>query len=141
MHIRFIPLTDREEIPEQNQEFYFCEDIQKNHQAMMAIAIDTGIHILAITSNPWNTFYLGKQDFPVKGAGSLLIMQAIKRAIQLRKGQIHLKARLSAVAFYEKLGFVPNFKVPNPTTTLPMILTSDKIWHLYPHLIFSTLAA
>jgi hypothetical protein len=123
-------------------EIYLCEDLAGNHQAAMAIQVDASrVTIMELVTNPWNIASpQGNLDteHPVKGAGTSLVLQAIKRARELNTG-VYLKALPLALKFYEKLGFS---KVEEKSkTTIPMILQAQKIRELYSYLIESEVAA
>lgn len=126
------------------KELYICEDLQGTPQGLLEISIYRDlIEITKIVTNPTNLtseeFREKEESFPspVRGSGTALMMQVIQRGIELKKSQISIVPVLSGVNFYRKFGFETVIE----KNTLNMVLTSDKIWHMYPHLILPQIAA
>lgn len=137
--------TDYQNTSEQkySEEIYTCKDAHEETQSIMILHIySSHIYIAQIVTNPQNLISgqhrIAQDSVPIRGAGKSLIEKAIQRAIELEKNTICLDALPSAVGFYEKMGFEEN---PFSEYLPEMILTSDKIWHLYPYLIIPRIAA
>jgi hypothetical protein len=102
-------LNRLENRPDQNTEIYRCIDGEKNWQAIMCIHREQdALCIYELVTHPWNIVpeeMREPTDKPTKRAGTVLIIQAISRAVELNIKTIYLRSLPSSVKFYEKLGF------------------------------------
>lgn len=125
-------------------EIYGCVDSKGIWQGFMSVTIERDqVSINQLVSNPRNVFPQTAEcgdleTLPVKGAGTVLVLSAISRAIESNKETVSLMSLPSARSFYAKLGFL---LVSDQSSDVSMKITAEKIWDLYPHLIISGLVA
>lgn len=119
-------------------EMHICE--AKNAiRGVLLLEIYDSVDVIAIVTDPANlispSLRQSKDSAPISGVGRELMQTAIKKAIQLEKKSVCLDAVPSAIGFYKKLGFELDGEEDQEPLAPSMILTMEKIYGLYAHLI------
>ena len=111
--------------------FFISEDTNGTPQALaMTCFRSEEICVKFLASCPWNIAPIANVgNYPVKGAGTSLLLEIIRQASYERKG-VFLESYALAKPFYEKFGFTAvSLASPN---AVPMSLSIEKICSLYP---------